>query len=399
MGASKKTMTLTPPNNQGSREDEINGIKVITPGEPVLAAATNRCVYGLLANENLLYSVLNLLFNGKVSLTWSNEKEYFRGMVAVKGNNYYICMCDPSASVVNKDPSQTANVKLWENLGSEWFTDGLLDTSDNSIFLVKSKNLADVPDKSAARTNLGITDIVNTINAKFLEKSKNLADLEDIEEARANLGLSQGTLDGAYLKVSSNLSDLANKDTALGNLGLHTSLKNKQSVRGASNTEWSNYTSGSIAERDTAGNLFAKVFNGEATQVRLADLAEYYETKNKIEPGTVVQFNIEFDGDEIIPHNPDTISENSFYGIVSTSPGFVLNNNETEGRTPIALTGRVPVKFHNPRGVKLTRGMVVCPSSTKSGYCEPYDYRLNSPILGHVINVLSDDRVEIKVKG
>ncbi|RTI48686.1 hypothetical protein C3I27_04480 [Campylobacter jejuni] len=397
--AGKRTMTLTPPNNQGNREDEINGIKVIIPGEPVLAAATNRNIYGLLANENLLYSVMNLLFNGKVSLTWSNEKEYFRGMVAVKGSNYYICMCNPSASVVNKDPSQSANAKLWENLGSDWFTDGLLDTSENSIFLVKSKNLSDVPDKKAARDNLGISDIVNTINSKFLEKEKNLSDLSDIEEARRNLGVSKGELDGAYLKIDQNLKDLANKDTALQTLGLHTSLKGKQSVRGASNTDWATYTAGSIAERDTAGNLFAKVFNGEATQVRLADLAEYYETKDEIENGTVVQFNPDLEGDEVIPHNPATLDKNSFYGVVSTSPGFILNNNETQGRTAIALTGRVPVKFHNPKGVKVTRGMPVCPSSTQSGYCEPYNHKLNSPIIGHIINLLPDGKVEIKVKG
>lgn len=54
--------------------------------------------------------------------------------------------------------------------------------------LLKAQNLADVPDKAAARTNLGIPDTV-FYDGRYLRTSQNLADVPNKATARNNLGL------------------------------------------------------------------------------------------------------------------------------------------------------------------------------------------------------------------
>lgn len=80
-----------------------------------------------------------------------------------------------------------------------------------ATFLEKAENLADLPDKAAARTNLGIGD-------EFLSRASNLADLDDAAEARDNLGL--GGVLSAYLGKAANLSDLTDARAARANVGL-----------------------------------------------------------------------------------------------------------------------------------------------------------------------------------
>lgn len=54
--------------------------------------------------------------------------------------------------------------------------------------LLKSQNLADVPDKALARSNLGIPDTV-FYDGRYLQRANNLSDLLNIASARSNLGL------------------------------------------------------------------------------------------------------------------------------------------------------------------------------------------------------------------
>ncbi len=92
----------------------------------------------------------------------------------------------------------------------------------------------------------------------------------------------------------------------------------------------------SIAARDGSGNLYATLFQGEASTARWADLAEKYLTDQPYDVGTVVAVGGEAEvtaskyGDRAI-------------GVVSSQPAFMMNS-ELEGGTYIALKGRVPVK-------------------------------------------------------
>jgi hypothetical protein len=79
-------------------------------------------------------------------------------------------------------------------------------------------------------------------------------------------------------------------------------------------------------------------FQGTATSALYADLAERYEADKNYTPGTIVMFG----GEKEI-----TLADKwRVFGIVSTNPGFLLNDQErTEGFwLPIALIGRVPCR-------------------------------------------------------
>ena len=73
--------------------------------------------------------------------------------------------------------------------------------------LLKAQNLADVPDKAAARTNLGIPDTV-FYDGRYLRTSQNLADVPNKSTARNNLGLGNS----ATLNVGTTSNTVASGD-------------------------------------------------------------------------------------------------------------------------------------------------------------------------------------------
>lgn len=92
----------------------------------------------------------------------------------------------------------------------------------------------------------------------------------------------------------------------------------------------------SIAARDSAGNLAANIFNGTATSVSGADLAEQYLADAEYEIGTVMMVG----GDKEVTA---TTWGKRAIGVVSGNPGIMMNQ-DLEGGTYIALKGRVPVR-------------------------------------------------------
>jgi hypothetical protein len=103
-------------------------------------------------------------------------------------------------------------------------------------------------------------------------------------------------------------------------------------------------TPNTIAVRDGDGNLNAVLFQGTATAAQFADLAEKYVADNVYDPGTVLEFGGKFEltvaADE----------SRAVAGVVSTNPGFIMNNalecavTLGEHTAVLALTGRVPCK-------------------------------------------------------
>jgi hypothetical protein len=95
-------------------------------------------------------------------------------------------------------------------------------------------------------------------------------------------------------------------------------------------------TASSIAARDGSGNLYASLFQGEASQARYADLAEKYLADDEYEVGTVVVIG----GEKEVTAS---VWGKRALGAVSANPAYMMNS-DLEGGTYIALKGRVPVK-------------------------------------------------------
>jgi hypothetical protein len=88
-----------------------------------------------------------------------------------------------------------------------------------------------------------------------------------------------------------------------------------------------------------ATNTFTTVY-AQATTAQYADLAEKYVGDAAYEPGTVVDFGGEF---EVTVSSTDMST--AVAGVVSTQPGFIMNEGLTGDTTvAVAFTGRVPCR-------------------------------------------------------
>ena len=102
-----------------------------------------------------------------------------------------------------------ANARKALGLGNLAIQDTLSPTAVGA--LEKSKNLSDVPDKVAARTNLGVY-------------SKEEGDRRYLKSGADIGSYSREQSDGSYLKVASNGSDIANRSAFIDNLGLRETV-------------------------------------------------------------------------------------------------------------------------------------------------------------------------------
>ena len=95
-----------------------------------------------------------------------------------------------------------------------------------------------------------------------------------------------------------------------------------------------------IAYMDGTGLILSTgTFQGTATSAQYADLAERYTSDAIYEPGTVVSFG----GDAEVTMTSDSM-DSRIAGVVSTNPGFLMNDGLEGTNVAVALTGRVPVK-------------------------------------------------------
>lgn len=101
-------------------------------------------------------------------------------------------------------------------------TKAITPAKGNAVYLKKSQNLADLPNKPLARSNLGLSEASTFPTSAFLLSANNLSDLTNVTVARTNLGLGTAATaaTGDFLRTSQNLADVVNKPLARTNLGL-----------------------------------------------------------------------------------------------------------------------------------------------------------------------------------
>ena len=87
---------------------------------------------------------------------------------------------------------------------------------------------------------------------------------------------------------------------------------------------------------------FKKVIRGTALATYYGDLAEYYEhNEDELLPkGTLVKFG------GIKEITKTKANDKHFFGIISSNPGVVLNQQNNTKFSPVALCGRVPCRVN-----------------------------------------------------
>lgn len=87
---------------------------------------------------------------------------------------------------------------------------------------------------------------------------------------------------------------------------------------------------------------FDKVIRGTTVATYYGDLAEYYENdEDELLPeGTLVKFGGK---KEITKTKPN---DKQYFGVISSNPGVTLNQKSDDKHSPVALSGRVPVRVN-----------------------------------------------------
>jgi len=88
---------------------------------------------------------------------------------------------------------------------------------------------------------------------------------------------------------------------------------------------------------DGTATITGGVFSGVANEAQYADLAEIYSSDADYESGTVVKLGGDAEVTQTLNH-----ADNDVFGVVSTSPAYLMNK-DADG-VAVALAGRVPVK-------------------------------------------------------
>lgn len=101
-----------------------------------------------------------------------------------------------------------------------------------------------------------------------------------------------------------------------------------------------NYARKNADETVTGLWTFTQDIQGTALKARWGDLAEIYacDPNEVLIPGTVVRFGGKYEITKVKPNS------RTFFGVISTNPGVVLNKKEENGEK-VALVGRVPVRI------------------------------------------------------
>jgi hypothetical protein len=148
------------------------------------------------------------------------------------------------------------------------------------------------------------------------------------------------------------------------------------------------YWDGDLLTFDNASEVTvdAGTFTGTSTRALYADLAEYYKKEINEEfeylPGQILYINrAKAEQDFEVTLNG---KGNIYCGVITTDPGFILNNGKAEDPeyVCIALTGRVPVICNASAGM-IKKGMYLYPNVQKPNTAEgTFTFRNSDDLIG-----------------
>ena len=200
-------------------------------------------------------------------------------------------------------------------------------------------------------------------------KIPNAGLLNNSVEVKAGTGLSGGGTVALGGTITLNMAQaLGTTDTpTFGALTLTGALSAPSITKTGTNE------SGDIGQSGNKfNNVYAKQFNGVATQALYADLAERYAADAVYTPGTVVRI-----GGAAEVTVEDMPYSNDVFGVVSTNPAHLMNSGAGENNThpPIALTGRVPVRVVGPvtKGDRLVSAGNGCAQAADLSQCSLFN--------------------------
>jgi hypothetical protein len=174
------------------------------------------------------------------------------------------------------------------------------------------------------------------------------------------------------INLNSNVPNAGLNDTT-------TFRSTKTNTPAADNT----YDMGSVSQR--FANMYAVTFHGVATSAQYADVAERYESDELLTAGTVVCLGGIAEVEACRVEGSDEV-----FGVVSTSPAYLMNSEAGTDRThpAIAVIGRVPCLVVGP----VRKGQRLMASSTVGHACA-YDPDMYSPlsVLGRSLVEKTDD--------
>lgn len=264
-------------------QTSIPGFATISPGVQVSTAVVGATFRGTATNADLLDNL--------------NSTQFVRSDANASMSGTLLVAND-SGVTIGTDSDLRLNVS-----GSDVYVNN--NTSNGDIYFRVNRSVGGV---TTALTIDGATGHVFATTPTSGDNSTRVATTAYVD------GISPGTgflkADGST-KLSGDLIPLANATTDLGS----------DSFRYA--------------------EVFCVNLNGRAFEALYADLAERFEADTAYEAGTVVELG----GDKEITAVTDELSEHVF-GVISTSPGFLLNGKAGDNDThpAVALNGRVPVK-------------------------------------------------------
>jgi hypothetical protein len=140
-------------------------------------------------------------------------------------------------------------------------------------------------------------------------------------------------------------------------------VDNTQSIGGLS-YRWANIyatslSTGASANAGTITGTWTLTSGSTFEATYSADLAEYYTSDEKYEPGTVLAFG----GSEELTL-PNNENYTKIAGVVSTNPALILNTAIADRGVMIALAGRTPVKVYG----KIAKGDLLRASNLFPGF-------------------------------
>lgn len=218
---------------------------------------------------------------------------------------------------------------------------------------VRTGNIADLPVLSPGEfgyaTNTKRLFIGNLLSTLPTDNTEILTSSSPIPTGGSNTQVLYNNTGAMAGSANFTFDYVTNKLTLGGNFVPNTD--NTKNI-GSASIRWANiYTTslstGASANAGTITGTWTLTSGSTFEATYSADLAEYYTSDEKYEPGTVLAFG---GAEELTLPNSENYTK--IAGVVSTNPALILNTGIADRGVMIALAGRTPVKVYG----KITKG-------------------------------------------